>query len=79
MPVVVVLASHSREHIEHHPVDGLEHPNVGIIRSDYCVALVLSGEKATAISADRIRFKLTAYYRHVPGCGVGVPIWAFKG
>ncbi|WP_336490909.1 hypothetical protein [Methylobacterium nigriterrae] len=55
------------------------HPNVGIIRSDYCGALMLSGEKATAISADRIRFKLTAYYRHVPGCGVGVPIWAFKG
>jgi len=42
-------------------------------------ALVLSGEKVSAVSADRIRLKLTTYYRHVPGYGVGVPIWAFNG
>src|SRR3954471_7986392 len=37
------------------------HPKIGIIRSDYCGALVLSGEKVSAVSADRIRFKQTTY------------------
>ena len=55
------------------------HPQAGVIRSDYCGALVLSGVKVSAVTDDRIAFTQTTYYRHVPGAGVGVPIWAFKG
>ena len=33
------------------------HPHAGIIRADFCGALVLSGEKVSAVSADRIAFK----------------------
>ena len=54
-------------------------PQAGVIRADDCGALVLSGVKVSAVAADRIAFTQTAYYRHVPGCGVGVPIWALKG
>jgi hypothetical protein len=55
------------------------HPQAGVIRVNYCGAPVLSGVKVSAVAADRVAFRQTAYYRHVPGCGVGVPIWALKG
>lgn len=55
------------------------HPQLGVIRPDFCGALVLSGERVTSVTADQIRHTQTTYRRHVPGCGKGVPVWTFKG
>ncbi|GJD93978.1 hypothetical protein [Methylobacterium iners] len=56
------------------------HPTLGVLRSDYCGALVLSGETASGIEPDRILFQRTHYRRNVPGQPTdGVALWAFKG
>jgi hypothetical protein len=56
------------------------HPEFGVLRSDYCGALVLSGETVTAVEPNRILFQRTHYRRGVPGQPLdGVPLWAFKG
>ena len=54
------------------------HPQAGVIRADFCGALVLSGVKVSAVAADRIAFTQTTFYRHVPGAGTGIPVWDFR-
>ena len=54
------------------------HPSSGVIRLDYCGALMIGTLKARAVEPTRISFGALTYYRDVPGCGVGVPVWAFK-
>lgn len=54
------------------------HPSLGVIRSDYCGALMLSGETVTAVQPNRIVFIRTHYRRDPPGVPEGIPIWAFK-
>lgn len=55
------------------------HPFLGVVRSDYCGALVLSGEKPSGVEPDRILFQRTHYRRGVPGVPTGsVPLWSFK-
>ena len=51
------------------------HPAVGVVRVDYCGALMISGERVRAIESDKIRFGMTTYYRNLPGRPVGVPVW----
>lgn len=52
------------------------HPDLGVIRSDFCGAMVLSGDLVTEVHADFIRFARTRYFRNVPGRPTGaVPIW----
>ncbi|MCJ2108261.1 hypothetical protein MKK70_23415 [Methylobacterium sp. E-041] len=53
------------------------HPAAGVIRVDYCGALMLSGERVRAIESNRILFGMTTYYRDVPGRPEGVPVWEF--
>ena len=56
------------------------HPELGVLRSDFCGALVLSGEKASGVESNRILFQRTHYLRDVPGVpSGGVPLWAFRG
>ena len=43
------------------------HPEAGIIRPDYCGALVMSDVKVTAITANQITFVNTLYHRDTPG------------
>ncbi|KQO53584.1 MULTISPECIES: hypothetical protein [unclassified Methylobacterium] len=53
------------------------HPDLGVIRSDFCGAMVLSGDLVTEVHPDFIRFARTRYFRNVPGRPIGaVPIWA---
>jgi hypothetical protein len=55
------------------------HPQLGVIRSDHCGALVLSGETVTAVEPDRIVFERTHYRRSLPGQpSDSVPIWSFR-
>jgi hypothetical protein len=55
------------------------HPDLGVIRSDFCRAMVLSGDLVSEAHADFIRFERTRYFRNVPGRPKGaVPIWAAK-
>ncbi|MCJ2127532.1 hypothetical protein [Methylobacterium sp. E-045] len=55
------------------------HPSLGVIRSDFCGAMVLSGDLVSRVEADFIRFEGTRYFRDVPGRPKGtVPIWAVK-
>lgn len=55
------------------------HPDLGVIRSDFCGAMVLSGDLVSKVEADFIRFERTRYFRNVPGKPKGaVPIWAVK-
>lgn len=55
------------------------HPSLGVLRSDFCGALVLSGEKVSGVEANRILFQRTHYRRDVPGVPIGgVTLWAFK-
>ncbi|WP_424753318.1 hypothetical protein [Methylobacterium sp.] len=55
------------------------HPDLGVIRSDFCGAMVLSGDLVSEVHADFIRFTRTRYFRTVPGRPKGaVPIWAVK-
>ena len=51
------------------------HPIVGVIRIDYCGALMINGERVRAIEPDKIRFGMTTYYRNLPGRPVGLPVW----
>ena len=54
------------------------HPEAGAIRPDFCGALVLSDAPVTAITANRMAFLNTAYYRNTPGRPSGaVPLWLF--
>ncbi|MBO1022997.1 hypothetical protein IPV08_23865 [Methylobacterium sp. SD274] len=55
------------------------HPDLGVIRSDFCGAMVLSGDLVSEAHADFIRFERTRYFRNVPGRPKGaVPIWSAK-
>ena len=55
------------------------HPSLGVLRSDYCGALVLSGEKVSGVEPNRLLFQRTHYSRDVLGVpSGGVPLWAFK-
>ncbi|MHC1999543.1 hypothetical protein ACYQR9_03750 [Methylobacterium sp. CM6241] len=52
------------------------HSDLGVIRSDFCGAMVLSGDLVTEVHPDFIRFARTRYFRYVPGRPTGaVPIW----
>ncbi|KQP67605.1 hypothetical protein [Methylobacterium sp. Leaf112] len=54
------------------------HPEAGVVRADFCGALVMSGERVSAITENRMAFVNTAYYRDKPGRPTGaVPIWLF--
>ncbi len=54
------------------------HPQVGLIRVDFCGGVVIPGDKLSALTANRIEFGDTAYYRDTPGRPTGaVPIWLF--
>ncbi|KQO76405.1 hypothetical protein [Methylobacterium sp. Leaf88] len=54
------------------------HPQAGTIRPDFCGAMVLSGEKVSAVHTDRIAFERTTYRRDKPGRpGGAVPLWTF--
>jgi hypothetical protein len=54
------------------------HPQVGTIRPDFCGAMVLGGEKVSAVLDDRIAFERTTYRRDKPGRPSGaVPLWLF--
>jgi hypothetical protein len=54
------------------------HPEVGTIRPDFCGAMVLSGEKVSAVLPDRIAFERTTYRCDKPGRPSGaVPLWLF--
>jgi hypothetical protein len=55
------------------------HPELGVLRSDFCGALVLSGEKVSGVEPNRLMFHRTNYRRDVPGVpSGGIPLWAFK-
>ena len=55
------------------------HPSLGVLRSDYCGALVLSGEKVSGVELNRLLFQRTHYRRDVPGVpSEGRPLWTFK-
>lgn len=53
------------------------HPHHGTLRTDWCSALMLSGQRATGIDARRVAFGNTSAYRDALGVPVGVPIWEF--
>lgn len=53
------------------------HPQHGTVRTDWCGALMLSGNKATAVDAQRVTFGNTSAYRDTLGAPTGVPIWEF--
>ena len=53
------------------------HPQIGLARPD-SFGVVVSGDKVSAITATRIIFVNTGYYRDTPGQPRGaVPIWLF--
>ncbi|WP_419952223.1 hypothetical protein [Methylobacterium sp.] len=55
------------------------HPELGVIRSDFCGALVLSSDLVSKVEPAFIRFERTRYFRTVPGRPHGaVPIWTVK-
>ncbi|GJE57394.1 hypothetical protein [Methylobacterium thuringiense] len=54
------------------------HPENGTLRVDWCGVLMVSGDKAASISANRIAFTRTAGYRDTPGMPRGMPIWEFS-
>ena len=54
------------------------HLSAGAIRLDYRGGLMIGTLKAQAVEPTRISFGALAYYRDVPGRGVGVPVWAVK-
>lgn len=55
------------------------HPDNGVIRSDFCGAMVLSGDMVSAVEENAIVFQRTRYYRNTIGKPAGaVPIWAVK-
>ncbi len=53
------------------------HPQHGTLRTDYCGALMLSGQKATGIDTRCVKFGNTSAYRDTLGAPVRVPIWEF--
>ncbi|KQP60605.1 hypothetical protein [Methylobacterium sp. Leaf108] len=55
-------------------------PSHGVIRVDFCGAMVLSGEIVSKVEANAIAFEKGTYRRDNPGRPDGaVAIWAFKG
>lgn len=55
------------------------HPDLGVIRSDFCGAMVLSGDLVSEVHPDFIRFERTRFFRTIPGRPAGaVPIWATR-
>lgn len=55
------------------------HAELGVLRSDFCGVLVLSGEKVSGVEPNRLLFQRTHYRRDVPGVPIGgVPLWIFK-
>ncbi|MCC0809347.1 hypothetical protein FPV16_24645 [Methylobacterium sp. W2] len=55
------------------------HLFLGVIRSDFCGAMVLNGDLVSAVDENSIRFERTRYYRNTIGKPAGaVPIWAAK-
>ncbi|WP_019905738.1 hypothetical protein [Methylobacterium sp. 77] len=55
------------------------HPDLSVIRSKFCGAMVLGGGLASEVHADFIRFERTRFCRTIPGRPTGaVPIWAVK-
>ena len=54
------------------------HPEHGTLRVEYCGVLMIAGEKALAVEADRVLFERTSGYRNTPGKVWGPPIWEFK-
>ncbi|KQT10554.1 hypothetical protein ASG40_20080 [Methylobacterium sp. Leaf399] len=56
------------------------HPSHGVIRVDFCGALVLSGEIVSKVETNVIALEKGICRRDNPGRPDGaVPIWAFKG
>lgn len=54
------------------------HPQAGIVRPDFCGAIVISDAKVSAVTTSRIAFLNTAFYRDTPGRPSGaVPLWLF--
>ena len=54
------------------------HPKIGVGRVDFCGALMLGGGRVSGITADRLAFTRTAFYRGMPGRPQGVAVWAFR-
>ena len=53
------------------------HPQHGTIRIDTCGVLMLSGEPARGVEANRVVFERTSGYRDGAGKVWGVPVWEF--
>lgn len=53
------------------------HPEHGTVRLDACGAVMISGEPARGVEADRVLFERTSGYRNGPGQVWGVPVWEF--
>ena len=53
------------------------HPQQRNLRTDWCGALMLSGQKATGVDARCVASGNTRAYRDTLGAPVGVPIWEF--
>ena len=51
------------------------HPTVGVIRVDYCGALMINARRVEAIGDTWIRYGNQTYRRDRPGRPVGVPVW----
>ncbi len=54
------------------------HPQNGTLRTDWCGALMLSGQRATGIDVRCVAFGNTSAYRDTLGAPVGTPIWEFR-
>ncbi len=55
------------------------HPTAGVIRTDYCGALMINGRRVDAIGEAWISYGNQTYRRDNPGRPSGVPVWAFGG
>ncbi len=53
------------------------HPEHGTIRLETCGVLMISGEMARGVEADRVLFERTSGYRGGAGQIWGIPIWEF--
>lgn len=53
------------------------HPEHGTIRVEACGVLMINGETARGVEANRVVFERTSGYRNGPGKVWGVPVWEF--
>ena len=53
------------------------HPKHGLLRVDWCGAMITGGHKAIGIEPNRILFGNVSGYRNVAGAPSGIPIWEF--